>query len=155
MVHSSHEYSYGPLSIGRLLSHFHKYTRSYMSKRLKEYHISGPTFGYLFFLYRKDGLTEKEITDHMLVDKATTTRAISKLGAQGYVRKEQDPDDRRAFRIYLTAKAEDMRPRMHKLKKEWNEIVLKGFDEKERVTLLNYLHRIEVNLEEEKEMDGC
>jgi len=69
----------GPHSIGRLLAHIHKYTRKYMSERLDQYGLGGSTYGFLFFLYHNDGLTEKEITDHMLVDKATTTRAISKL----------------------------------------------------------------------------
>jgi len=140
----------GPHSIGRLLAHIHKYTRRFMSEHLDQYGLGGPTYGFLFILYRMDGITEKEITEHMLVDKATTTRAISKLEDSGYVRRERDEMDKRSHKIYLTKKAEDLRPKFQKLKKDWNEIVLGDLNEYEKRTLLDLLNRIESNLQDSR-----
>ena len=119
-----------------------------MSRRLEKFGVGGATYGYLFHLYRKDGITESELTRHMLVDKATTTRAMAKLLKEGYIRKEQDPADRRAYRIYLTGEAADLESQLNTVKREWMKIVLKDFSEEERDALLNYLERMERNLRE-------
>jgi DNA-binding MarR family transcriptional regulator len=147
MVVKGESHTCGPHSIGRLLAHIYKYTQNYMSEHLDEYDLSGPTYGYLFFLYHKDGISEKTITDHMLVDKATTTRAISKLESYGYVRKEKDRNDKRSYRVYLTEKAEKLRPKLRTLRNEWNELVLGCLEERERKILLDLLTRIEMNLQ--------
>jgi DNA-binding MarR family transcriptional regulator len=146
--------SCGPHSLGKLLAHISKYTMKYMSENLEEYGLTGYTYGYLMVLFHKDGLSEKELTEHMLVDKATTTRAISKLEEIGYIRKERDLNDKRAQRIFLTQNAEDLRPIMDHLKKEWTEIVLGELEDDERKTLLDILTRIESKLQHEMRGKG-
>jgi len=136
----------GPHSIGRLLAHISKYTRSFMSRRLKRFGIGGPTYGYLFHLYHRDGITESELTRHMLVDKATTTRAVAKLEKEGYIRKEADMIDRRACRIFLTDKALSFEPELKEVKMEWMGIVLRDFTLEEQAVLLDHLERMERNL---------
>ena len=89
----------------------------------------------------------------MLVDKATTTRAISKLERSGYVRREKDPNDKRSYLVYLTPKAEKLRPKLRTLRKEWNDMVLGCLEEHERKTLLELLTRIELNLQTEQEKE--
>jgi len=121
-----------------------------MTQQLEQFGIHGHTYGYLLFLYHEDGISEKEITEHMLVDKATTTRAISKLEDSGYVRRERDEMDKRSHKVYLTKKAEDLRPKFQKLKKDWNEIVLGDLNEDEKRTLLDLLNRIESNLQDSR-----
>jgi len=145
----------GPHSIGRLLAHIHKRTRRYMSEKLEPYGIGGPTYGFLFYLYNQDGLTESDITHHMLVDKATTTRAISKLEALGYVERQQDPDDRRAFKVFLTPKAHKLKPRLDQVRDEWVQFVMGDFDRSERMLFLDLLTRIEGRLRTFDEGMGC
>ena len=146
MVEDGSEARCGPHSIGRLLAHIHKRTRRYMAEKLEPYGIGGPTYGFLFHLYRKDGITESEITHHMLVDKATTTRALYKLESLGYVERHQDPDDRRAFRVFLTPKARGLEDHLRLVRDEWVEVVLGDFDDSERKIFLDFLTRIEERL---------
>jgi DNA-binding MarR family transcriptional regulator len=141
----------GPHSMGRLISHISKYTRSFMSRRLERFGIGGPTYGFLFHLYRGDGITESDLTRHMLVDKATTTRAVNKLVNEGYIRKETDNVDRRAIRLFLTPKAEALEPELIRVKKEWMGIVMKDFTVDEQAVLLDHLERMELNLMEAEE----
>ena len=145
---------YGPHLIGRLLAHVHKYTRRFMTENLEQYGIDGSTYGFLFFLYHQDGLTEKEITRYMLVDKATTTRAISKLEKSGYLKREKDENDRRSYKIFLTPRADRMRPHLLNLRNEWNSVFLGCLEEDEREDLLELLTRIEQNLHSIQEMEG-
>ncbi|MFO8050900.1 MAG: MarR family transcriptional regulator [Thermoplasmatota archaeon] len=137
----------GPHSIGRLLSHINKYTRSYLTWRLLHVGIDGSTYGTMLFLFRGDGVTEKEIARHMLVDKATTTRTITKLEVAGFVKRERDQGDRRAYRVYLTDKALEKKGELLEARKDWIEIVLRGFSDDEREMLLDMLVRMECNLQ--------
>ncbi|MGA1793789.1 MAG: MarR family winged helix-turn-helix transcriptional regulator [Thermoplasmatota archaeon] len=147
--------SCGPHSVGRLLAHIHKRTRRYMSEKLEPYGIGGPTYGFLFHLYNRDGITESDITHHMLVDKATTTRAISKLENLGYIERQQDPDDRRAFKVLLTPKARELKPHLDLVRDEWIQFVMGDFDRSERKLFLDLLTRIEGRLRAFDEGTEC
>ena len=67
---------------------------------------------YLYGLYVRDGRRHQELADVIGVDKAAATRALSRLEHSGYVRREPDPADRRATRVFLTARGRGLRPRM-------------------------------------------
>jgi DNA-binding MarR family transcriptional regulator len=43
------------------------------------------------------------------VSKATSARAIQSLEKEGYVYRERDENDLRAYRVYLTEKGKEMR----------------------------------------------
>jgi len=67
----------------------------------------------LFFIkkalkFGKDGVKVSEISKHMLVTTPTTTQAVNKLAAGGYVQKSVDKEDGRVVRINLTAKGEEV-----------------------------------------------
>jgi DNA-binding MarR family transcriptional regulator len=60
------------------------------------------------------------------VDNAYTTRSVNKLSALGYVNKVQDEQDRRAFRISLTASGTQVAERVNQTLKQWVEIITAG-----------------------------
>lgn len=122
-----------------------------MSDRLGEFGVEGSTFGFVMFLFHRDGISERELTDHMLVDKATTTRAITRLVSRGLVRKEIDQGDRRSHLIFLTDRSLDLHSEMMKVKMEWTETVMNDFTKAEREKLMEYLARMEKNMEESRE----
>ena len=133
------------------MSHISKYTRSYLDRELDGTGIDGSSFGTMMYLFRKQGITEKEISEHMLVDKATTTRTISKLEGFGYIRRKRDPSDRRAYRVYLTEKAEKVKSDLMMVRDRWVDIVLKDMSRTEKDEILELLHRMEKNLEESRD----
>ena len=110
------------------MAHINKYTMRYMTVNLEEFGLSGHTYGYMMVLFHREGISEKEMTEHMLVDKATTTRAIAKLEEIGYIRKEKDPNDGRAHCLYLTKKAHELKPVLDGLKKEWTYVLTVTID---------------------------
>ncbi|WP_243683766.1 MarR family transcriptional regulator [Methanosarcina barkeri] len=60
-------------------------------------------------LYRKDGLSQETIAKTLKVSKATSTRAIKNLEKEGYVYRQRDENDLRAYRVYLTEKGKEVR----------------------------------------------
>jgi len=68
--------------------------------------IGSGQFSFLMFLFRHgDGKSQYQISQNLNLNKTTTTRTLKKLEDKGYIRKEQDNEDKRIFRIYLTEKA--------------------------------------------------
>ena len=80
----------------------------------------------------EDGISQEELSERILVDKATTGRAIKKLVEEGYVVRHRDPKDKRSYQIYLTPKANSLKSTIFEILKEWNELLLNGIDEPER-----------------------
>jgi DNA-binding MarR family transcriptional regulator len=77
----------------------------------------------LFILRNTDGLTARSLAETLTVTPSTLTRIMDRLVRDCLVKREEDPDDRRLVRHYLTGTARDMveaieaqsRQRMHKL----------------------------------------
>ena len=67
---------------------------------------------YLFSLYVRGGRKQQELADIIGADKAAAARALSRLEAAGYIRREPDPQDRRAIRVYLTDRGSELRSRL-------------------------------------------
>jgi DNA-binding MarR family transcriptional regulator len=70
-----------------------------------------PSYGSILVpLFEEDGLRIGELARRSRLSKQTMTTMVRLLERDGLVRRERDPDDRRAFRIVLTAKARRFEP---------------------------------------------
>jgi DNA-binding MarR family transcriptional regulator len=67
-------------------------------------------YPYLFALYIEDGRSQQALADVVVADKAAAARALARLEADGYIRRAPDTADRRALRVYLTARSRRLRP---------------------------------------------
>ena len=61
-------------------------------------------------LFEQDGLRIGEIGERARLTKQTMTTMVRLCERDGLVRRRRDPGDRRATRVYLTAKAKRFRP---------------------------------------------
>lgn len=95
-----------------------------------------------------DGVTQKEIMGDLPVSKSTMSKTINNLVQKGYLSKEEDPRDRRATRIYLTGKGEEVRDTIREIEREVEKRMLKGLDESEREELTGYLEKLLKNLKD-------
>jgi len=119
-------------SIGRLISCIHRFNQIHIAKELGVYVIGSGQFSFLMALYHCDGVSQESIAKALRVDKATTARAVNKLKERGYVYREKDPSDKRAYKVFLTKKAKKIKPKIIKILSGWTEILLSDFTEKER-----------------------
>jgi DNA-binding MarR family transcriptional regulator len=70
-----------------------------------------PSYGSILVpLFEEDGLRIGELARRARLSKQTMTTMVRLLERDGLVRRERDPDDGRAFRIVLTAKARRFEP---------------------------------------------
>jgi DNA-binding MarR family transcriptional regulator len=70
-----------------------------------------PSYGSILVpLFEEDGLRMGELARRARLSKQTMTTMVRLLERERLVRRERDPNDRRAFRIVLTAKARRFEP---------------------------------------------
>ncbi|HDN50772.1 MAG TPA: MarR family transcriptional regulator [Thermoplasmatales archaeon] len=138
-------------SIGRLISHLHRHIHMYIDRRLERYGIGSGQFPFLMRLYRNDGVNQETLARFLDVDKATSARAIKKLEDAGYVRRERDAEDSRAYRIFLTEKGKSVKPAIKNISRELREVALSGFTGKEKDLIILLLERMIRNISSTEE----
>jgi DNA-binding MarR family transcriptional regulator len=132
-------------SLGRLIGCLHRHARSYFEKELTPFGLGSGALPVLMSLLHYDGINQRELSETLHVDKATTTRAITKLTELGYVRRERDPIDHRAYRLFVTQKARKIAPDIRNVLHAWTVILSEGFTAEEQQIALTLLKRMRDN----------
>jgi DNA-binding MarR family transcriptional regulator len=117
----------------------------YIDKKLETYNIGSGQFSFLMRLYHNEGISQGSLAHSLRVDKATSARAIKKLMKEGYVARQRDTADKRAYRIFLTIKGKKMESTIKKISSEVKEIVLSTFPEDEKKLIIKLLKRMAQN----------
>jgi len=75
------------------------------SKRLFRPHgLSGAQYNLLNVVAQAEaGLSQRELSDHLVVDRSNVTGLLDRMEAAGWVKRTDHPEDRRAYRVVLTA----------------------------------------------------
>ena len=60
-------------------------------------------------LWHEQGITQQVLAERTAKDKACLTNLMNKLEKKGYVRREEDPTDRRSKLVFLTNEGEEFR----------------------------------------------
>ena len=93
-----------------------------------------------------DGCTQMELAQVCALDKSTVTSVLSRMVAQGLVRKEACADDRRAARIYLTKSGRQQAQAVAEIFHAVDARALAGISEADRAQFLRTFSAIIQNL---------
>jgi DNA-binding MarR family transcriptional regulator len=95
---------------------------------------------------RNPGVTQRTIAEALEVREITAGRLVDRLCEDGYLRRDENPSDRRAYSVYLTPAAQPLLDRLDELAKVHEEWIYAGFeaDDLEKMNVL--LDRISRNL---------
>src|SRR5262245_25454870 len=73
----------------------------------------------LFQLWKQEGPTQSQLVDTLSVDPSTITKTLQRLENAGLLHREQDAQDARSMRVYLTAKGRALREPVQKI---WDDL---------------------------------
>jgi DNA-binding MarR family transcriptional regulator len=132
-------------SITRWISILYRYGQNHISRQLGSYGIGSGQYIFLLALYKKDGISQEEISDHLKIEKATTAKAMKRLEKEGYIKRNTDSGDKRAYKVFLTQKALDLKPVIHNLLKNWAEVLMADLTENEKETIYQLLEKMAKN----------
>ncbi|WKY46799.1 MarR family transcriptional regulator [Eubacteriaceae bacterium ES3] len=134
--------------IGKNISIIHRYSQVFLNPILKNYNLGSGQYTFLMTLYDNNGINQEKLTDLVKIDKANTARAINKLVAEGYVTKTVSEEDKRAYKLYTTQKAEAIKNELNEVLDNWNNILLNGLTQDEENCLATLLDKIDLNITE-------
>jgi len=100
----------------------------------------------LVHVARNEGRRQVELADIMEIQPITLARLIDQLQTQALVERRPDPQDRRAYRLYLTAAAAEPLRQIRALGKTVYDRMLEGLDSAQQRALLSALKQIRCNL---------
>ncbi|WP_010278469.1 MarR family winged helix-turn-helix transcriptional regulator [Paenibacillus senegalensis] len=129
-------------SIARWISVLHRQFQIYLNRELRDYDIQSSEYIFLVNLYEKDGVSQERLSANLYIDKAATARAIKRLEKLGYVERNRDPLDARAYVVTLTARGRQMRDFIKGKLISWNDLLTGELTDKEHSDLLNKIKRM-------------
>jgi DNA-binding MarR family transcriptional regulator len=116
---------------------------------MQKYNLGSGQFRLLTTLYKHgDGINQEYFANFLKMDKATAARSIKKMENAGFIIREKDEKDKRAYNVFLTDKAKELQPKIKYILARWTQILLKDFSEEEQKTYIDFLKKSEKNATE-------
>ena len=140
-------------SLGFLISDVSRLMRRRFDERARLIGVTRAQWRTLTTLVRHEGINQGGLADLLEVEPITLCRMIDRLEEAGLVERRRDPADRRAWLIFLTAKAHPLLTQLRGLADGMIEEALQGLDDERRAALMETLGAIRTNLNTTLESD--
>ncbi|WP_315166819.1 MarR family winged helix-turn-helix transcriptional regulator [Metaclostridioides mangenotii] len=137
-------------SIGKLNAAIYRNMDSIVNYKLKDLPIRSGQQDFFYVVSINEGITQKELSEHLYIGKSTTAKAIKNLVDSGYIRKEKDEKDKRSDRLYLTEKGREISPRIQQGFIEVVNVAMRDLSAEEIGTSIKLLNKILNNVHNEK-----
>ena len=133
-------------SIGLKLSVIARQLRLNFDQSVKLRGLTRAKWTLIAAVARKPGATQRNIAQMLEVSEITVGRLIDRLCDEGYLKRSENPSDRRAYRVYLAAGAQPVLDKLDEVAKGHETEIFAGFDAKDLEKLDELLETIARNL---------
>jgi DNA-binding MarR family transcriptional regulator len=138
----------------KLISILYRQSQIYLSHELKDFNITSSQYSFLLALYKQDGISQESLSEQLCIDKSATKRAVDLLVSNGYVNREKNPEDKRAYRLFLTEKAHLVKEPIFEALHKWNAAISRGIEKPQLDVLLETLNLMTANVLSQKNHPG-
>lgn len=118
--------------------------RARFEKELEPYGLVAAQCAMLRMMNHVDQMSQKELGDHLAIDKATMVRMLDGLQNAGLIKRAEDPKDRRAKRLAITAKGRGLLEKVTAARIVAESEALKPLSESERKVFRELVARLTV-----------
>lgn len=132
----------GHKSLGYLFSQICKHRRNKKNELLAEFGLHAGQDIFLYHLSKDDGQTVSSLAKNMCIEHATIANTITRMEANGFIKKVKDDSDKRVSRIFLKQKGKDA---MKQVREVWRALETQTSEElttQERIQLLRFLQQV-------------
>lgn len=98
-------------------------------------------------IFKKEGITQSELSNISLKKPATITTMINRLEHIGYINRVSDDNDKRIVRLYLTDLGRKKYYQLLNLKRSMSNNIFNGMSDEDISNIYNLLIKIKNNLE--------
>lgn len=102
----------------------------------------------LFRLSMQEGMNQARLAELMEMEPISLARLVDRMEQAGWIERRPDPNDRRARRLYMTAKAKPVYERMIAVGLETRGEALAGIPQADRDRMIDLLIQVRRNLSE-------
>jgi DNA-binding MarR family transcriptional regulator len=114
-------------SIGYQIRRLSQEMTAAMDKLVSRHDVSSAQWGYLRHIYYADGLSQRELSDRVGRQGATTVTALKRLEQSGFVETRKSDHDQRKNKVYLTAAGRDLVQQLMPYVEEVADTAFRGF----------------------------
>lgn len=100
-----------------------RYWRNFTEKRLREFDL---TFGeqiIIIFLSKNENVNQESISKRYMIDKGMVAKTLTRLEDKGFIKREQNPNNKRENIISLTEKSVYIMKYINAIFDDWNKIL--------------------------------
>jgi MarR family transcriptional regulator for hemolysin len=133
-------------NFGFILHDVARLLRTTYDRRGRDLGLTRSQWWVLTHLFRKDGTTQSELADILELEKPSLGRLLDRLESKGWVRRMEDPKDRRAKRVFLTETAQAPMQVMREVAAGVREDALSGLSTADQDRFVDALLTIKSNL---------
>jgi MarR family transcriptional regulator for hemolysin len=137
-------------NFGFLLNDVARLLRTTYDRRVKSLGLTRSQWWVITHLFRAQGVTQSELAEVLEIEKATLGRLLDRLEAKGWVRREHDAHDRRAWRVYLSEAAEPAMKTMRTVAAELRRDAMAGLSADDRERFVDLLIAVKGNLQRQE-----
>lgn len=103
----------GKQTLMRAVSHTRRVWSQYMRQIAQDVGIPDSYRPVIMFVHRNPGAGQRSIADFHGTTTSAINQTVQSMVAEGYLRKESDPADKRSYKLYLTDRGEELAHRVH------------------------------------------
>ncbi|KQP53369.1 MULTISPECIES: MarR family winged helix-turn-helix transcriptional regulator [unclassified Methylobacterium] len=127
---------------GFLIRRLHQIHVSLFSERCGAFRITPLQYSLLSLLAECGEADQTTLANAVALDRTTTTGAIKRLEARGFVERSASPTDRRSQRCRLTQAGRVLLSRMEAAARQAHDATLESLSEDEQATLIRLMKKI-------------
>jgi len=117
--------------------------QKYYNQKFEEHGITVAQSFIIFSLLENDGAYVKSLAERLEIDSSAITGLLDRLEKERLAERRVDPEDRRAFRIFLTEKGKHLAETIGPIGREFNDKLKEGLNKGELQAFEKFLRKIE------------
>ena len=133
-------------NIATLMAQVSRLMRRAFDEKARAIGVTRPQWQVLVLLVTNEGINQGGLAEILEVEPITLGRMVDRLQDAELVERRPDPADRRAWRLFLTAKAHGLLEQLRPLAEEMLEAALDGVVAEQRANLADTMRRMRTNL---------
>lgn len=138
-------------SLGYVVNHLSRLMTQALGVETARLGVTPGQLPVLMCLWEQDGLTQRELYQRVHIEQATMSNTLSRMERDGLVKRKPDPDDRRASRVMLTAKAKKIEADLNEATKTVTKNALGSLKKKDKKTVMDLMGVMIENLDPHQE----
>lgn len=133
-------------TFGFLVTDVTRLMRKHFDRRAVRFQMTRAQWRALKRLSYSEGMRQSELAEQLEMEAIAVGRVIDRLQKAGFVERRADPADRRAWRLFLTARAHGVVDDMELISSELFRKAQRGISAAEMKTMISVLGRMKENL---------